>query len=118
MKALGTWFCPDDTRDNYIDSRFCWHSLAAQGLDNDYQPILPELPPDVCLDPTNIDCTKPPYPYSTSYGQAGAVFTGPGAEDWANALAYYVYPEYRQHQVIGLGKARRQYVRKQIGNLP
>ena len=118
MKALGTWVCPDGV-DEELPKTQCWfpylrHTTA------DGQVVSPEPPADTCYNPQDTTCTNAPdpYPYSNSYGNGGALFTHPGAEDWAVSLGYYVYPEYRQPDVFGIGPERRQYVKKQIANLP
>jgi hypothetical protein len=111
MVQLGTWICFQNLDPRVPGGEICyWDPLRSI-----------EPPPDTCADPTDVDCINnngDQYPYSSSYGNGGPIFTGPGAEDWANTLGYYVYPNYRQGDVIGLKKIRRQYVKKQIANLP
>ncbi len=106
MEKLGSWRCVDPT-----GNIPCYWD-PSQSI---------EHPPDTCANPYDTKCTNnhgDPYPYSSSYGNGGWIFTKPGAEDWANALGYHVYPAYRQPDVIGLKKIRNQYVKKQIANLP
>jgi RHS repeat-associated protein len=111
MVKLRTWICtPYNYEEGGVGENCEWDT--SQSI---------EPPPDTCADPTNTSCTNnggDPYPYSSSYGNGGRIFTGPGAEDWATALGYYVYTDYKQPDVIGLRKVRRQYVKKQIANLP
>ncbi|MCX6083240.1 MAG: hypothetical protein NTW32_27245 [Chloroflexi bacterium] len=100
MIRLGTWFCMPTVSCAWLPS------------------LATEPPPDTCRDPNNRQCTEPPpYPYSSSYGNF-PILTAPGAEDWANSLGYYVFPNYRQPFVMGLGSERRKYVKEQIANLP
>jgi RHS repeat-associated protein len=121
MKKLGTWICTDEEHNNPLKGPNCWFpELRRYDSDNE-QVIIPEAPPDtlrICLaNPNSPKCENPPY--SSTYGKNGSLGALPaGAEDWANSLAYFVYPGYRQSEVIGLGKVRRQYVKQQIANLP
>jgi hypothetical protein len=117
MLELGTWFCPPGVGDGIPDNRSCWFPYGKKYDPSTGQVISPELPPgtlnnSICIsDPTSCE-----FPYESTYG-GFPLLTGPGAEDWANALAYYVFPNYRKGDVIGLGSIRRQYVQKQISNI-
>lgn len=67
-----------------------------------------------CLDPATSNdsvCQEKLYSYKNTGG-------GVGTENWAQAFAYYVYPNYLSSSTIGLKSIRRQYVKKQIANLP
>ena len=118
MKELGTWVCPVG-EDQELPNTMCWFPYLKH-TNSAGQIVSAEHPADNCHSPNDIRCTQPPnpYPYSSSYGNGGAFFTYPGAEDWATSLGFYVYPTYRQPDVFGLGTLRRQYVKKQIANLP
>ena len=78
-----------------------------------------EAPPDtlrICKEkPNDKMCEKPPY--SSTYGNSGPLFSSVGAEDWAQSLAYFVYPDYQSDITIGLRSVRRQFVKKQISYL-
>lgn len=118
MKVLGTWVCPNGV-DQELPNTMCWFPQLRR-TNSEGQIVSEELPADTCHNPNDVRCTQSPnpYPYSSSYGNGGALFTHPGAEDWANSLGYYAFPRYRQPDVLGLGPIRRQYVKKQIDNLP
>ena len=80
-----------------------------------------ELPPDTnktcesLADRYSYRCLSNP-PYSE---QLGGGFLGPGTEDWAQTVAYYVYGDEYNTSTIGLGSSpiRRQYVKEQIDKL-
>ncbi len=106
MKLTGGSFCsfPDPTGNN-------------NGCNPVTYPLI-ELPPEYpqkCIAPIPADeeyCKNYiPYSYSNTGG-------GIGTENWAQALAYYVYEDYLKNDVIGLDNVRRLYVKKQIANLP
>ena len=116
MVALGTWLCPS-TDVGFPDNRICWAPYGNTIDPSTNQIIRPELPPDTPLacvnNPLGANCP----PYSAGFG-GFPVLTGPGAEDWANSLAYYVYPNFNQGYAIGLGPIRKQYVQEKISNIP
>ena len=86
-----------------------------------YPSLAYERPPDFlrkCLNQntasSDSECQELPY----SYQNTGA---GDGTENWAQAFAFFAYESqggYRPDLYIGLKKIRRQYVKKQIANLP
>jgi RHS repeat-associated protein len=121
MKKLGTWTCSDEDHRNPLKGPECWNPLSQYYDPDTGQIVRPELPPDMLRrckgDPTTPGCR----PYSYTYGGEKSyplIALPAGAEDWANSLAYFVYPEHLQGEVIGLKSERRQYVKKQISNLP
>jgi RHS repeat-associated protein len=106
MMALGTWVWSGDTGN-------VWDPFSNAE-------IYPGTP-IICIHPD----TGPNYfqkdcmPYGATYG-AFPLLTGPGAEDWANSLAAYVYPDgFRLWDETALvsGGVREAYVRTKIQNL-
>jgi hypothetical protein len=100
MQLTGGWVCMFDS--NGVDN--CYFDAST---------IIEHAPDTLkkCLKPgtSDEDCLEVVY----SYTNTGA---GEGTENWAQALAYYVYPNYSP-KTIGLKPIRRQYVKKQIANL-
>jgi hypothetical protein len=103
MSLVGGWVCK-----NYPDGEDCYIDMSKAK----------ELPPDtlrMCVKPSSpkdkLYCLQN-LPYS--YLDTGA---GPGTENWAQALAYYVYPSYDSKNTIRFGSIRRQYVEEQIAKL-
>ncbi len=102
MKLTGGWICA-----NWDDPYY--------GCYFDSSTIIEDAPDtlEICLNPAtsnNSVCQKIVYSYQNTGG-------GAGTENWAQAFAYYVYENYRP-RTIGLRPIRRQYVKKQIANLP
>jgi RHS repeat-associated protein len=120
MVALGTWVCPEGVNEN-LPERQCW--FPYKHTNSNGQVVSAEPAPDTtryCDEkPNDPNCLKNP-PYSSKYGYllGAPFFTQPGAEDWAQTLAYFVYTKYQSETTIGLGSTRRQYVQDQIDNLP
>jgi len=102
MKLTGGWVC---YRDRY-GMEHCYFDPST---------IIEDAPDTLirCQNPTTVDsvCQEKLY----SYKNTGA---GEGTENWAQTFAYYVYPNYQSSTTIGLKSIRRQYVKKQIANLP
>ena len=100
MQLTGGWVCQD-----WVNRTGC-HLAMSQVI---------EYSPDTLIDcdgySTEEKCRALPYSYENTGG-------GIGIENWAQTLAYYVYPNYRSSTTIGLQPIRRQYVKKQIANLP
>jgi RHS repeat-associated protein len=101
MQLTGGWVC--------VNSLFFGETCF---VDTSISPII-EPSPDTwtaCVqNPTLKGCEKLPYSYDNTGG-------GEGTENWAQALAYYVYDGYNP-DTTGLHKIRRQYVKKQIANI-
>lgn len=124
MKELGTWIRYDS--DYPLDpARYKWEPYHLNNANG--STTYPEPPPDtpaVCLEVPNNHPPSPSNniqdcqsnPYSSTYG---AIPLYPGTEDWAVSLGYYVIPEI-QGSTFGFqsGSIRRQYVKRQIENLP
>ncbi len=120
MQELGTWDC--------LGMGGCHWDPYKPTVDASGNITYPEPPPDTLAGceisppgPQNtnpiLDCKK--YPYASTYGKGGELVTGPGAEDWSQSLAYYVYINYESKIVIGIGNTpiRKKYIEKQINNL-
>ena len=114
MKAVHSWVCISNS--GIGPTNVCyWNPSAAI-----------EDPPDTLkhceLDPSDPDCLRNP-PYSSTYGSLplglGYVVEGPGWEDWAQSLAFYVYGKALYTNSIGLGanSIRRKYIEEQIAKL-
>jgi RHS repeat-associated protein len=121
MLALDTWICDDSGQNCY------WAPYAARVDETTLEIVYPEKypgTPKMCGDePPNSShkvagCEKPPY--AATYG-GFPLLTGPGAEDWADSFASYVYPDFypsRDRSCLKRGGIRENYVRKQINSLP
>ncbi len=104
MKALHSWVCDTDPARNYC----YWDPSKA---------IEPAPDATINCNPKQpgAGCPRGKTPYSQTYGMPvlGRIIEGPGWEDWAQSLAYYVYPSYDPN-TYGLEQTRRNYVQKQI----
>ncbi len=100
IHELGGWRCETDP----FHGNFCFWDFQHSS----------EIPPDMPLKcgNTNFQQEKECIPYS--FYNTGA---GEGTENWAQSLAYYVYPSY-DNTTSGLRQIRRRYVKKQIADLP
>jgi len=117
IAKLNTWHCTGDICD--------WDPYNLQ-LDHRtglmvYPEPAPDTPNGCPAGPLNKytndipQCQKAPY--SATYGQAGPWFTGPGAEDWADSFATYVYRPFADVQGWRSLKStdkRYRYVAEQI----
>jgi hypothetical protein len=113
MQALGTWICDEEGGNCH------WAPYAArvdeQTLEVVYPEPYPGIPKKCGNDPINpshliTGCQKQPYAATCS---GFPLLTGPGAEDWAESFASYVYPNYYPRQgFLGLktGGIREEYV--------
>lgn len=105
MVALHSWVCGANEAHS---NQHCWD--PAKSL---------EPPPDATrnctLYPHGAGCPQGQKPYSQTYGMPvlGRIIEGPGWEDWAQSLAYYVYRSY-DLTTYGLESIRRNYVEEQI----
>jgi len=117
MHELNTWIC-DETG---INCR--WYPYAAKVNETTLEVTYPEPGPDsyvVC--PPGPPDPKHPLerckvtPYSATYG-GFPLLTGPGAEDWAQSFAGYVYSDYfTSQQMVGVkpGSIRYNYIQGKI----
>ncbi|MCD4699899.1 MAG: RHS repeat-associated core domain-containing protein [Phycisphaerae bacterium] len=120
MQALGTWIC------DKAGGNCRWAPYAARVDEQTLEVVYPEPypgTPDKCgngsitLPHPNPICQEPPY--GATYGRV-PLLTGPGAEDWANSFASYVYPDYyKQRWLLGLktGGIREGYVQDKINSI-
>jgi RHS repeat-associated protein len=102
MEALHSWVCDTDPARNYC----YWDTSKA---------IEPAPDATINCNPKQPrpGCLGGKVPYSQTYGGAGPLVEGPGWEDWAQSLAYYVYPSY-DTSTYGLEPTRRSYVEAQF----
>jgi RHS repeat-associated protein len=116
MQALGTWIC-DDSGNNCV-----WHPYAAKVNETTLEIEYVEPYPGTrikCLQlgPVPISqegCGK--FPYGATLGQFPPL-TEPGAEDWANSFASFIYPDYyRQRNLLPVlpGGIRETYIKSKL----
>jgi hypothetical protein len=124
MKRLGTWTCVD-LNDPRTHGACHWDPFHATVNPTTGKVTYPESAPDTgsrC--PVGPPDPSSPYqecqtaPYSATYGNFPPL-TGPGAEDWAQTFAAYIYPQWISSQQRGLSSTdiRYKYVVEKINEI-
>jgi RHS repeat-associated protein len=121
MQALDTWICEDNGNNCHWAPYFSRVDEAT--LEIMYPEPYPGTPKKCGDEPPSPShkvsgCEEPPY--AATYG-GFPLLTGPGAEDWAESFASYVYPNfYPSRGRVGLksGGIRETYIEQILNSLP